>query len=112
MKNTEERQEEVARKEEEGRRREEENRQLKEQLCELSSGEGESELVSQLRQEIGSLEAREAEAAQQVREGGGKEVLANKCFTRNLRLTSKVSACPNSSFVCALNLFIKSKLNH
>ena len=93
MKNTEERQEEVARKEEEGRRREEENRQLKEQLSVLSSGEGESGLVSQLRQEILSLEAREAEAAQQVREGEGGP--GNEIIDQEVRfnLSANLSAC-------------------
>ena len=63
----EEKKEEKAKREEEGRRREEENRQLKEQLKAVAaSPAGESQLVADLRGEVASLKAKEAEAAEQV----------------------------------------------
>ena len=57
------------REEEEGRRREEENRQLREQLKAVAAASpavGDSDLVAELRAEVATLKAKEAEAAEQV----------------------------------------------
>ena len=69
MRGGEEKKEERAKRdEEEGRRREEENRQLREQLKAVAAASpvGESELVAELRAEVATLKAKEAEAAEQV----------------------------------------------
>ena len=63
----EKKEERAKREEEEGRRREEENRQLREQLKAVAASPvGESQLVADLRGEVASLKAKEAEAAEQV----------------------------------------------
>ena len=64
----EKKEERTKREEEEGRRREEENRQLREQLKAVAAASpvGESELVAELRAEVATLKAKEAEAAEQV----------------------------------------------
>ena len=64
----EKKEERAKRDEEEGRRREEENRQLREQLKAVAAASpvGESELVAELRAEVATLKAKEAEAAEQV----------------------------------------------
>ena len=66
VRGSEERQEELRHREEEARRRDEENRQLKEQLKSVACPDGETELVVKLRVEVSSLQAKEAEAAEQV----------------------------------------------